>query len=86
MRMSKPLAGVSYNLIVPVTRGGKITIDVPKVVDMPPAIPAALPLGTRFILTKLYVKVDSRKEKRGRPFLSLQTTRNIDFRFQTFFE
>lgn len=86
MRMSKPLAGVSYNLLVPVTKSGKITIDVPKVVEMPPAIPAALPLGTRFILTKLYVKVDSRKEKRGRPFLSLKRTKSIDFRFQTFFE
>lgn len=86
MRTSKPIAGVSINLIVPVTKSGKITINVPDVAGMPPAIPAALPAGSRFILTKMFVKVDSRKERRGRPFLSLKTTRTLDFRFQTFFE
>lgn len=86
MRIRKPLAGVSINLIVPVTRSGKMTIDVPDVAEMPPAIPAALPLGTHFILTKLTAKIDSRKERRGRPFLSLKTTKRIDIRLQAMFE
>lgn len=86
MRISKPLAGVSINLIVPVTKSGKMTIDVPDVPEMPPAIPAALPLGTHFVLTKLYAKINSRKERRGRPFLSLKTTKSIDVRLQALFE
>lgn len=86
MRVRKPLAGVSINLIVPVTKSGRATINVPDVAEMPPAIPAALPAGTRFILTKLSAKIVSRKERHGRPFLSLKTHRSIDARLYAMFE
>lgn len=86
MRMSKPLAGVSYNLIVPVTKKGVMTINVPDVPAMPPAIPAALPAGSRFILTKVYAKIDAKKERRGKPLLWLKTHKSLDIAVQANFE
>lgn len=86
MKTRTPLAGVSINLLIPVSRGGTMTINVPDVPGMPPAIPAALPQGSRFILTKLVASVSAKRERRGKPFAYLRTIKNLDVKVQAAFE
>ncbi len=86
IRTTKPLAGVSINVLVPVSRRGTITIDVPDVVDMPPAIIAALPAGSRFIMTSLRTKITAKRQRRGRPYAYLRTVKKLDVKIAAFYE
>lgn len=81
-----PLAGVSINVLVPVSRAGTLTIDVPDVAQMPPAIIAALPPGTRFMLTSLTATVTAKKQRRGKPYVYLRTLKNLNFGVSAIYE
>jgi hypothetical protein len=86
MRTRTPLAGVSINLLVPVSRRGTMTINIPDVSQMPPAIPAALPPGSRFVLTNLKATVKAPRERRGKPFVYLSTTKKLDVNVEASYE
>lgn len=77
VRTRTPLAGVSINVLVPVSRSGTLTINVPDVPQMPAAIGAALPVGSRFILTSLTATVTAKRQRRGKPYVYLRTLKNL---------
>lgn len=86
IRTRTPLVGVSINVLVPVSRGGTITIDVPDVAQMPPAIVAALPAGSRFVMTSLSTSITAKKQRRGRPYAYLRTLKRLDVRVTADYE
>lgn len=86
IRTRTPLAGVSINVLVPVSRGGTLTINVPDVAQMPPAIGAALPPGARFILTSMTATVTAKKQRRGKPYTYLRTLKNLHFSVSATYE
>lgn len=86
VRTRTPLAGVSINVLVPVSRGGTLTINVPDVAQMPPAIPAALPPGSRFILTSMTASVTAKKQRRGKPYVYLRTLKNLHMNVSASYE
>lgn len=86
VRTRSPLAGVSINVLVPVSRGGTLTINVPDVAQMPPAIGAALPPGSRFMLTSLTATVTAKKQRRGKPYIHLRTLKNLHMNVSATYE
>lgn len=86
IRTRTPLAGVSINVLVPVSRSGTLTINVPDVAQMPPAIGAALPPGSRFILTSLTASVSAKKQRRGKPYVYLRTLKNLHMNVSATYE
>lgn len=86
IRTRTPLVGVSINVLVPVSRGGTITIDVPDVAQMPPAIIAALPAGSRFVMTSLNTSITAKRQRRGKPYVYMRTLKRRDVKFVAFYE
>lgn len=69
---SKPFRGVAINLVLPVSRYGVVTVDIPKFSQLPRLIRKSYPKGTRLVLTKFSARIVSPPKTRGLPFLSLR--------------
>ncbi|MBI4898110.1 MAG: hypothetical protein HY827_07060 [Actinobacteria bacterium] len=83
---SKPFAGYSINLSIPISRTGEIDVRVPELRELPAFISASYPLDTRLVITDLTVKLEPPRARGGKPFVWLRRPGSMAMNFRAICE
>jgi hypothetical protein len=77
IKSDNPVPDANQYQYVGVNKKGVIKTDLPARADIPPNIQNALPPGT-ISLTKLSLKLESKKPKKGKPIFSIKSFSNLN--------